>query len=94
MRYLCCLAVLVVLTHDAFCQTSVTITESADELTIDTDALQAKIRKNGYVSGVAAGSLRDKMTGAKDAGFGLHIMDFLLGPGWTTLTRASRGLHL
>lgn len=53
-----------------------------DEITIDTDALQAKIRKKGYVSGIAANSLLDKATGARDAGFGLHIMDFLLGPGW------------
>src|ERR1700756_2117441 len=49
---------------------------------IDTDALQARINKKGYVSGVAAGSLLDKRTGARDLGFGLHIMDFLLAPGW------------
>src|SRR5262249_51312223 len=24
----------------------------------------------------------DRKTGAREAGFGLHIMDFLLGPGW------------
>ncbi len=34
------------------------------------------------VSGIAQGSLLDKKTGARDVGFGLHIMDFLLGPGW------------
>src|SRR3954453_2208787 len=49
---------------------------------IETDALQARITKKGYVSGVAAGSLVDKKTGAKDIGFGLHIMDFLMAPGW------------
>src|SRR5215831_3012259 len=49
---------------------------------IETDALQARIRKRGYVSGIAQGSLLDKKTGAKDLGFGLHIMDFLLAPGW------------
>src|SRR3954469_7927998 len=49
---------------------------------IDTDALQARIRKKGYVSGVAAGSLLDRKTGARDLGFGLHIMDFLMAPGW------------
>lgn len=58
------------------------VQESADEITIDTDALQAKIRKKGYVSGIAAGSFLDRKTGARDAGFGLHIMDFLLGPGY------------
>src|SRR5262249_34664881 len=40
------------------------------------------IRKKGYVSGVAQGSFLDKKTGARDLGFGLHIMDFLLAPGW------------
>ncbi len=53
-----------------------------DFIQIDTEHLQAKIRKNGYVSGVAAGSLLDRKTGARDLGFGLHIMDFLLGPGY------------
>jgi hypothetical protein len=58
------------------------VQETDEYVQIDTDALQAKIRKKGYVSGIAAGSLLDKQTGARDAGFGLHIMDFLLGPGW------------
>jgi hypothetical protein len=49
---------------------------------IDTDALQARIRKKGYVSGVEQGTFLDKKTGARDLGFGLHIMDFLLAPGW------------
>ena len=48
---------------------------------IDTDALQAQIQTEGYVSGVSAGTLIDKMTGAKDLGFGLCIVDFLLEPG-------------
>jgi hypothetical protein len=49
---------------------------------IDTDALQARIRKKGYVSGVERESFVDKKTGARDLGFGLHIMDFLMAPGW------------
>lgn len=61
---------------------AIQVQEAADDITIDTDALQAKIKKKGYVSGIAAGSFLDKKTGARDAGFGLHIMDFLLGPGW------------
>src|SRR5262245_45899319 len=56
--------------------------ETQDELLIQTDCLAARVRKKGYVSGIAAGSFLDKKTGARDAGFGLHIMDFLLGPGW------------
>ena len=58
------------------------IQETDDAIVIDTNALQAKISKKGYVSGIAAGSFLDKKTGARDAGFGLRIMDFLLGPGW------------
>src|ERR1043166_7037226 len=61
---------------------AIKVQENDDEITIDTDALQAKIRKKGYVSGIAAGSFLDKKTGSRDAGFGLHIMDFLLAPGW------------
>lgn len=67
----------------AFAQEQAPAVKEADEyMQIDTAALQAKIRKKGYVSGIAAGSLLDKKTGARDQGFGLHIMDFLLGPGW------------
>src|SRR5271167_509922 len=60
----------------------VRVTETADYVQIDTDALQARINKKGYVSGIAAGSFLDKKTGARDIGFGLHIMDFLMAPGW------------
>src|SRR3954453_1792266 len=49
---------------------------------VDTDALQARVNKKGYVSGTAAGSFLDKKTAARDVGFGLHIMDFLMAPGW------------
>lgn len=58
------------------------VTETDTYVQIDTDALQARINKKGYVSGIAAGSFLDKKTGAKDIGFGLHIMDFLMAPGW------------
>jgi hypothetical protein len=61
---------------------AIRVQQTAEYVQIDTDALQARIRKKGYVSGIAAGSLLDKKTGARDAGFGLHIMDFLLAPGW------------
>jgi hypothetical protein len=58
------------------------VKETDEYIRIDTDAIQARIRKNKYVSGIGAGSFLDKKTGARDAGFGLHIMDFLLAPGW------------
>jgi hypothetical protein len=58
------------------------VVEDDQQIHIETDSLQATIRKKGYVSGIAAGSFVDKKTGAHDIGFGLHIMDFLLAPGW------------
>ena len=60
----------------------VQVKQTDDYIQIDTDALQARINKKGYVSGVARGTLLDKKTGARDTGFGLHIMDFLMAPGW------------
>ncbi len=47
---------------------------------IETDALRAEIRTEGYVSGVAGGTLHDKKSGARDLGHGLSIVDFLLEP--------------
>jgi hypothetical protein len=61
---------------------AIRVQETDEYVKIDTDALQARVRQKGYVSGIAAGSLLDKKTGARDVGFGLHIMDFLLAPGW------------
>lgn len=51
---------------------------------VATDLLTAEIRTEGYVSGVAAGTLHDRQTGAVDLGFGLDIVDFLLEPGADT----------
>ncbi len=61
---------------------AVDVKESDDAVQIETDMLRATVVKKGYVSGVKAGTLIDKKTGAHELGFGLHIMDFLLGPGW------------
>jgi hypothetical protein len=61
---------------------AIKVEETDEYVQIETDALQARVRKKGYVSGVAAGSLVDRKTGARDLGFGLHIMDFLMAPGW------------
>src|SRR4051794_7691269 len=52
---------------------AMTVKETPEAVIIETDALSAQVRKKGYVSGVAAGTLGDKKTGAKDLGFGLHI---------------------
>lgn len=53
-----------------------------DFVEVETDALVVRIKTKGYVSGTAAGGLLDKKTKARDLGFGLHVMDFLLAPGW------------
>ena len=58
-----------------------TITESDDQILIASPALEAGIRKRGYVSGVYRQTFLDKKTGFRDAGFGLDIADFLLEPG-------------
>jgi hypothetical protein len=47
---------------------------------IETDLLRAEVHTEGYVSGVAGGTFLDKTTGARDLGFGLDIVDFLLEP--------------
>ena len=59
----------------------ISLQQADDHLLIDTDALSVRINIKGYVSGTAACGLLDKKTGARDLGFGLHIMDFLLAPG-------------
>jgi hypothetical protein len=56
--------------------------ETDDAAFVDTDTISARINKKGYVSGIAEGSFLDKKTGAREVGFGLHIMDFLMAPGW------------
>lgn len=61
---------------------TIRVAETGEEIRIETDALSATVRKKGYVSGIAAGSFVDRKTGAKEVGFGLHIMDFLMAPGW------------
>lgn len=58
-----------------------TVTETADEIRVVTPQLEAAVRKNGYVSGVAAQSFLDKKTGFRDPGFGLDIVDWIMEPG-------------
>ena len=57
------------------------VTEDADRIRLAGPALEAAVRKRGYVSGVEAGSLLDKKTGFRDQGFGLDIVDWLMEPG-------------
>ncbi len=57
------------------------VTEDEDQIRIVTPELEAAIRKRGYVSGIAGGSLLDKKTGFRDAGHGLDIADWIMEPG-------------
>ena len=59
-------------------QAEIVVREDVNQIQIETPHLQAAIRKNGYVSGVAAGSLLDKKTGFRDVGFGLDIADWIM----------------
>jgi hypothetical protein len=73
------LSVLIVAT--AFSQADERISETDDALKIALPDLEATIRKQGYVSGVAAQTLLDKKTGFRDAGYGLDIVDWIMEPG-------------
>jgi hypothetical protein len=64
------------------------VTEDQDRIHIVGSALEASVRKNGYVSGVEAQSLRDTKTGFRDQGFGLDIVDWLMEPGSDEAYRA------
>src|SRR5262245_31943220 len=75
-----CLAIVILTTSPAVAA-DIIVKQADDHLLIETDALAVRINTKGYVSGTAAGGLLDKNSGARDLGFGLHIMDFLLGPG-------------
>lgn len=44
-------------------------------------ALEAAVRKVGYVSGTEARSLLDVKTGYRDLGFGLDVVDWIMEPG-------------
>ena len=69
------------------------VRQTEDAIEIETDALQVRINKKGYVSGIERGSFIDKKTNAHDLGFGLHIMDFLLAPGWHDDGYGRGGVH-
>lgn len=50
------------------------------QVQIETSRFRAKVATQGYVSGIVGGSFEDKATGARDLGFGLDVVDFLLEP--------------
>jgi len=62
-------------------QEPIEVSEDDAQIKLATDKLSAIVRKQGYVTGTAAGSLVDKQTGFRDAGFGLDIVDWIMEPG-------------
>ncbi len=58
-----------------------TVSEDEQRIRIQGPALEAAIRKQGYVSGVEAQSFVDRKTGFRDIGFGLDIVDWIMEPG-------------
>src|SRR5437867_4360183 len=75
-RLACCLLAL-----SFTARADLTLEETATQISLSTSALQAKINKKDYVTGVAAGSLVDKQTGFHDAGYGLDIVDWIMESG-------------
>src|SRR5438552_935910 len=85
-RILAHLAVLSVLLRSwslqaAEAQDALSITETEDQITIRTSALEAVVRKRGYVTGIFGGTFLDQKSGFHDAGFGLDIVDWIMEPG-------------
>ncbi|MDX1983256.1 MAG: hypothetical protein SFV51_23500 [Bryobacteraceae bacterium] len=70
------------------------VRDEAEQISISTPHLEAAIRKKGYVSGVAAGSLHDRETGFRDAGFGLDIVDWIMEPGSDAAWRSQLSAEL
>lgn len=57
------------------------VSQTDQVIEIVTPQLEAAVRKQGYVSGVARQSFLDKKTGFRDAGSGLDIVDWIMEPG-------------
>ena len=77
----CLIALPAAISMAAARNSEIVATESSQAITIATPDLEAAVRKQGYVSGVAGGSFLDKKTGFRDAGFGLDIVDWIMEPG-------------
>ena len=97
MRILVASLAIILATHPIVAQEpAIKVQETDDYIQIDTDALQAQDPQEGLRQRhrrAAASSTRRPAPAT--LGFGLHIMDFLLGPGWQgrRATRANRNIH-
>ncbi|MBI2480265.1 MAG: hypothetical protein HYV60_17020, partial [Planctomycetia bacterium] len=75
------LVTLMIASAPVVCAQSYEIVEDEQQVSLLTPELEAVVRKKGYVSGVAAGSMLDKKSGFRDAGYGLDIVDWIMEPG-------------
>jgi hypothetical protein len=78
MKWLaCCLAFIA----SPCLRAQIRVEDTEQKITLSTPQLDAAVNKKGYVSGIAGGSLIDKQTGFRDAGFGLDIVDWIMQSG-------------
>jgi hypothetical protein len=57
------------------------LSRGEDRINVTGETLDFAIKTKGYCTGIAAGSLLDKKTGFRDAGYGLDIIDWIMEPG-------------
>ena len=57
------------------------LSETDEVIKITLPDLEATIRRQGYVTGVAAQTFLDRKTGFRDAGYGLDVVDWIMEPG-------------
>jgi hypothetical protein len=81
LALIACLYLLTIGSGPLIAADSISVEEDDEQIRIETPLLSAAVRKRGYVSGVAAGTLVDKRTGFHDVGFGLDIVDWIMEPG-------------
>jgi hypothetical protein len=79
MKWFACCLLLIAWTVPV--RAEIRVEETDQRITVATPQLEAAVNKKGYVSGIAGGSFVDKLTGARDAGFGLEIVDWIMEPG-------------
>lgn len=81
MRLLVSLVICATLVSPLSAEPAYRVRENATTIEIETPALSATIRKEGYVTGVAAQTFVDKKSGFRDPGYGLDIVDWIMEPG-------------
>lgn len=60
---------------------AITVTEDDDRVRIVTPLVEAAIAKKKFVTGVEPQSFVDRKTGARELGYGLDIVDWIMEPG-------------